>query len=76
MKTKLVFIDPSGSEIAARLTALRRMQGFTQAELARRCGLKPAAVGLFEQGRRTPCIKNLLKLCKGLQCTPNDILLP
>jgi transcriptional regulator with XRE-family HTH domain len=47
----------------------------TQAELAKRCGLKPAAIGLFEQGRRRPCLRNFLKLCDGLRCTPNDILL-
>jgi transcriptional regulator with XRE-family HTH domain len=64
------------SDAAARIAAMREMRGITQAELAKRCGLKPAAIGLFEQGRRRPCLRNLLKLCEGLRCTPNDILLP
>jgi len=62
-------------EVAARLASLREMRGLTQAELAKRCGLKTAAIGLFEQARRRPCLKNLIKLCAGLRCTPNDILL-
>ena len=61
--------------IAAKLAALREMRGMTQAELAKRSGLKPAAIGLFEQGRRRPCLRNLVKLCSALRCTPNDLLL-
>ena len=71
----ILFADHFDCMVAARLAALREMRGMTQAELAKRCGLKPAAVGLFEQGRRRPCLRNLLKLCEGLSCTPNDILL-
>ena len=61
--------------VAARLAALREMRGLTQKELAERCGLRPCAIGLFEQARRSPSMKNLMRLCHGLRCTPNDILL-
>ena len=70
----ILIADHFDCMVAARLAALREMRGLTQAELARRCGLKPAAIGLFEQRRRRPCLRNLVKLCEGLQCTPNDIL--
>ena len=71
----ILFASHFDCMVAARLSALREMRGITQAELAQRCGLKPAAVSHFETARRRPCLRNLLKLCEGLRCTPNDILL-
>lgn len=40
--------------LGARIAALRRNQGFSQAELARRLQISPSAVGMYEQGRREP----------------------
>jgi hypothetical protein len=71
----ILFADHFDCMVSARLAALREMRGLTQAELAKRCGLKPAAVSHFETARRRPCLRNLLKLCEGLRCSPNDILL-
>ena len=35
----------------ARIAALRRQAGMSQAELARLLGVSPSAVGMYEQGR-------------------------
>ena len=40
--------------LGARIAALRRNQGLSQAELARRLQISPSAVGMYEQGRREP----------------------
>ena len=61
---------------AARLASLREMRGLTQEEVAKRAELKPAAISHFEPARRSPCLRNLMKLCSALNCTPNDLLKP
>lgn len=40
--------------LGARIAALRRGAGFSQAELAQRLRISPSAVGMYEQGRREP----------------------
>lgn len=40
--------------LGARIAALRRNQGLSQAELARHLQISPSAVGMYEQGRREP----------------------
>lgn len=62
--------------LGAQIAALRQIRGLTQQDLAQRTGLQPAAISHFETGHREPTIKNLIKLCNGLSCTPNDILQP
>ena len=45
-----------------RIAALRRSAGWSQAELARRLGISPSAVGMYEQGRREPASQMLVTL--------------
>ncbi len=40
--------------LGARIAALRRQAGQSQAELARNLGVSASAVGMYEQGRREP----------------------
>lgn len=40
--------------LGARIAALRREMGQSQAELAKCLGVSPSAVGMYEQGRREP----------------------
>ena len=46
-----------------RIAALRRHLGLSQAELARRMGVSPSAVGMYEQGRREPSLEGIVRLC-------------
>jgi len=48
--------------LGARIAALRRQAGFSQAELAQRLGISASAVGMYEQGRREPAADLLVAL--------------
>ena len=47
-----------------RLKALRMEKGYTQRTLAEKLGISPSAVGMYEQGRREPDNKTIIKLCR------------
>lgn len=48
--------------LGARIAVLRRSAGLSQAELARRLGISPSAVGMYEQGRREPAADMLVAM--------------
>ena len=48
--------------LGARIAALRRSAGFSQAELAQRLRVSPSAVGMYEQGRREPAAELLVRM--------------
>ena len=48
----------------ARIAALRRQAGMSQARLAEQLGVSPSAVGMYEQGRREPSADVLVQLGK------------
>ena len=50
--------------MGARIAALRREAGMSQAALARLLQVSPSAVGMYEQGRREPSAQMLLTLAK------------
>jgi transcriptional regulator with XRE-family HTH domain len=50
--------------IGARIAALRRQCGLSQAELARRIRVSPSAVGMYEQGRREPSAQLLVSMAR------------
>ena len=60
--------------LGARIAALRRNQGFSQAELARRLQISPSAVGMYEQGRREPSAQILIGLSRELQVSTDFLL--
>lgn len=47
-----------------RLHQERRNIGLTQLQLARELNISPSAVGMYEQGRRTPDLETLIALSK------------
>lgn len=57
-----------------RLARIRASKGMTQTELADRSGLHPSAISHFEIGSREPELKNIIRLCQGLNCKPNDLI--
>ena len=50
--------------IGARIAALRREAGMSQAQLAGLLQVSPSAVGMYEQGRREPSADTLVELAR------------
>ncbi len=49
--------------LGQRIAAMRRHCGMSQAELAKKMGVSPSAVGMYEQGRREPSLEGVVTLC-------------
>lgn len=60
-----------------RVRELRKRAGFTQAELAARCGssFEMQRVGEIERGERNCTLQTVAKLAKGLRCEAAELLL-
>jgi transcriptional regulator with XRE-family HTH domain len=50
--------------LGARIAALRRSRGWSQAELAHRLKISPSGVGMYEQGRREPPAELLVAMAE------------
>ena len=48
--------------LSKQIKSLRRRNGWSQTELARRLNISASAVGMYEQGRREPSIEILVAL--------------
>jgi DNA-binding XRE family transcriptional regulator len=59
---------------SSNLKRLRENRGLTQADLAKRTGLNPAAISHFETGQRLPSLGNYKKLLEALRI-PLDTLM-
>ena len=60
--------------LGLRIALLRVEKGWSQAELARRIGVSPSAVGMYEQGRREPSLTLLVCLAQVLDVTTDYLL--
>ena len=60
--------------LGARIAALRRESGWSQAELAARLRVSPSAMGMYEQGRREPPVEVLVSLARELGVTIDFLL--
>ncbi len=60
--------------IADNIKTLRKRQGITQVELAKRSGLAVITIQNYEAGKYEPKRESLYKLRKGLDCNINEIL--
>ena len=50
--------------LGARIAALRRRDGLSQAQLAKQLQVSASAVGMYEQGRREPGAQILVELAR------------
>ena len=57
-----------------KMRQLRAERGITQKELARRLGVSPSAVGMYEQGRRVPDSRTLSRIAAALDCSADELL--
>lgn len=60
--------------LGARIAALRRGAGFSQAELAQRLRISPSAVGMYEQGRREPPLDILVQMAQLFRVSTDYLL--
>ena len=60
--------------LGARIAALRRDAGLSQAELARRLQISASAMGMYEQGRREPSAQMLVALARILGVSTDYLL--
>lgn len=60
--------------LGARIAALRRCAGLSQAELAQRLRISPSAVGMYEQGRREPAGQMLVEISRVFGVTTDYLL--
>ena len=62
------------NDFGERLMAARMKRDMNQAELAKKAGLQPAAIGHFERGRRKPSFANVRALAKALNVSSDYLL--
>ena len=62
------------SVLGARIAALRRNAGLSQAELAQRLQISASAMGMYEQGRREPSAQTLVTMAQALGVTTDYLL--
>ena len=64
-------------QFGRRVRELRNRHGFTQAQLAARCGggMEMQRVGEIERGERNCTLQTVAKLAKGLKCEPAELFL-
>ena len=60
--------------LGARIAALRRDAGLSQAELAARLQISPSAMGMYEQDRREPSVEILVALARTLGVSTDFLL--
>lgn len=60
--------------LGARIAALRREAGLSQAELASRLKVSPSALGMYEQGRREPSMETLVQIARVFGVTTDYLL--
>ena len=57
-----------------RLRELRLHRGYSQEELADRCGLHRTYVGSVERGERNIALQNICRLANALEVLPAELL--
>lgn len=60
--------------LGARIAALRKEKGMSQAQLAHRLAISPSAVGMYEQGRREPSVELLVAMAGEFQVSTDFLL--
>ena len=62
--------------LATNLKRLRKARGYTQHDLARRCGFLPGYIGDIERETVNITLANLEALAMGLNCSAAELLMP
>lgn len=59
---------------AGNLKRIRKGLNLSQNDLAKRADLHPAVISFYETGERKPGVEAIISLCRGLGCSPNDLI--
>lgn len=60
--------------LGRRIRHYRHCRGLTQQRLAEMVEISPSFMGHIERGARTASLETVIRLCRALQVTPNDLL--
>jgi transcriptional regulator with XRE-family HTH domain len=60
--------------LGSNVRRLRRAAGLSQIELADRCGMHFTEISRLERGRKDPQLSTIVKLARGLDVAPADLL--
>lgn len=60
--------------LGERICLLRRRQGWSQAELAKRLCISPSTVGMYEQGRREPSLAGAVEMSRAFGVSVDYLL--
>jgi transcriptional regulator with XRE-family HTH domain len=60
--------------LGERICLLRRRQGWSQAELAKRLCISASTVGMYEQGRREPSLSGVVKMSRAFGVSVDYLL--
>jgi transcriptional regulator with XRE-family HTH domain len=60
--------------VGQNVKRLRKEQRYTQTEIARRCGVTPAAISGLEYGDFTPSTALVVKIARALDVEPGELL--
>jgi transcriptional regulator with XRE-family HTH domain len=61
--------------IGTKIAGLRTAKGLSQTALAKRLQISTSAVGMYEQGRRTPSLEMVVRLAKEFQVSCDYLLM-
>ena len=61
-------------KIDQTLKSMRKLNGWTQEQLAKRVGLKRSLIGAYEEGRAEPKIESLLAFSKLFNLSIDDMI--
>jgi len=61
--------------LGKRIRAVRKDRGWTQGELSDRLGISTEAYGRIERGHALPSFPTFLRVCRILDCTPDNVLM-
>lgn len=77
MKTVVSPLDDAQTLVAlgVAIRRLRKERAVSQEELAHVCQLDRSHLGRIERGERNVTLLNVVRIARGLACTPSDLLL-
>jgi DNA-binding XRE family transcriptional regulator len=64
-------VEYARASLARKIIKARRLAGLTQAELARRAGIRPETLNRIEKGKTTPDVATIAKIERALETVSN-----